>query len=302
MQRLTVALDWTPNVNHIGFFVAQAKHFYSELGLEVELLTPSADNYAITPAKKVELGQADFALCPIESVISYRTKKQPFDLLAIASLLQTDLSAIVVRKDSGITSPRALDGKIYSSYQARYEDGIVRAMVTNDGGKGDLKIIYPAKLGIWNTLLSGQSDATWIFLNWEGVQVEASAPKFRYFKMRDYQIPYSYSPVIAASASRAAVNKEAYRLFLNATKKGYLYCQEFPDEAVSILAPHLPLHDQSIDLKRALEVSAPHFGTSEHWGIMEETAVKKFLDWVQENGLEKHELAFSTIISNGYLA
>ncbi|MFT5973166.1 MAG: ABC-type nitrate/sulfonate/bicarbonate transport system substrate-binding protein, partial [Cryomorphaceae bacterium] len=54
MDKITLALDWTPNINHIGFFVALEKGFYKELGLEVEIIDPSADNYAVTPAKKVE--------------------------------------------------------------------------------------------------------------------------------------------------------------------------------------------------------------------------------------------------------
>ncbi|TIX37445.1 MAG: myristoyl transferase, partial [Mesorhizobium sp.] len=32
-QTVTVALDWTPNTNHVGLYVAQAKGFYAEAGL-----------------------------------------------------------------------------------------------------------------------------------------------------------------------------------------------------------------------------------------------------------------------------
>ena len=75
---LKLGLDWTPNVNHIGFFVAQAKGFYESHGLELQISNPADDDYALTPAKKIELGLLDFALCPIESVISFRTKEKPF--------------------------------------------------------------------------------------------------------------------------------------------------------------------------------------------------------------------------------
>ncbi|MEM1220713.1 MAG: ABC transporter substrate-binding protein [Bacteroidota bacterium] len=201
MNKIHLALDWTPNINHIGFFVAQAKGFYRDDDLQVDISDPSSDNYQTTPAKRVELGTADFALCPTESVISYRTKANSFPLVAVAALLQEDLSAIVVKADSGIESPKDLDGRTYSSYAARYEDGIVREMIKNDGGQGDLKVVYPDKLGIWNTLLEGVADATWIFVNWEGVAAEQTDVPLRSFRMKDYQIPYSYSPVIAANAN-----------------------------------------------------------------------------------------------------
>lgn len=63
------------------------------------------DNYVVTPARNVALGKAHFGLDPTESIISYQTKQTPFLLMAIAAILQEDLSAIVVKKDSGINSP-----------------------------------------------------------------------------------------------------------------------------------------------------------------------------------------------------
>ena len=69
--------------------------------------------------------------------------------------------------------PKDLDGKIYASYRARYEDHIVKELIKNDGGTGDIQLIYPEKLGIWNTLLQHNADATWIFNNWEGIEAES---------------------------------------------------------------------------------------------------------------------------------
>jgi ABC-type nitrate/sulfonate/bicarbonate transport system substrate-binding protein len=133
MEKFTIALDWTANTNHTGFYVAKTKGFYAELGLEVRIDTPDMDNYSRTPAKKVELGQADMALCPFESVISYRTKTKAFDAVAIATIFQEDLSAIASLASSGIQRPSDLDGKVYASYKARYEDEIVRQMIKNNG-------------------------------------------------------------------------------------------------------------------------------------------------------------------------
>lgn len=170
MTSLKLALDWRPNTNHTGFFVAKHLGFYKEEGLEVDLISAEEDNYEVTPAKKVELGKAHFALCPMESLVSYRTKNNPFDAIAIGTIFQEDISAICTLKSSQIDRPKLLDNKVYASYKARYEDRIVKQMIKNDGGRGLIKISYPKKLGIWNTLLSGEADATWIFINWEGVE------------------------------------------------------------------------------------------------------------------------------------
>ena len=71
MKKIKLALDWTPNINHIGFFVAKEKGFYEENDVKVEFLTPDLDDYIITPAKKVEMNISDFGLCPTESLISF---------------------------------------------------------------------------------------------------------------------------------------------------------------------------------------------------------------------------------------
>lgn len=301
MKKLKIALDWTPNINHIGFFTAKEKGFYQEQGIKLEIMDPSQDNYALTPAKKVEQGQVDFALCPTESLISYRTKKRPFLLKGIAGIFKEDMSAIVVKGDSGIQSPKDLDGKSYASYQARYEDEIVRQMIRNDGGEGHIKVDYPSKLGIWETILSGQYDSTWIFTNWEGVQAEAKEVNLRYFKMSDYDIPYSYSPVIAASEEAIEDKKGAYQSFLAATQRGYLYAQQNPEEAVALLAAHVPGYDQDIDLEQALRISSPHFGSAANWGRMELQAVAEFLGWIYEKGLESNKLNASDMVTNELL-
>ena len=76
LKKIKLALDWTPNINHIGFFVSLEKNFYLDKGIDFSIINPFDDNYSITPAKKIELGIADFALSPTESLISYNTKKK----------------------------------------------------------------------------------------------------------------------------------------------------------------------------------------------------------------------------------
>ncbi|QLG45642.1 ABC transporter substrate-binding protein [Costertonia aggregata] len=296
MKKLKIALDWTANTNHTGFYVAQKKGFYSALGLEVELITPDSDNYTVTPAKKVELGDADFALCPFESILSYRTKKTPFDAVAIAAIFREDISAIAALASSGIKSPQDLDGKHYASYKARYEDGIVRQMIKNDGGNGTFEITYPDKLGIWETLLKNKADATWVFRNWEGVQAKNEGIALNMFKMSDYGIPYGYSPVIMASKKQVIANKTYFSNFLEATKKGYLYAQEHPEFGIECIAPFVAEQDKNIDLLQSQKFTSPYYGDKDNWGTLEENKVEAYLNWIYEMGLEKTILPFKDLV------
>ncbi|MCU0374522.1 MAG: ABC transporter substrate-binding protein [Chitinophagaceae bacterium] len=292
MQTLTVALDWTPNINHIGLYVAKAKGWYHEAGIDVVLANPANDNYALTPAKKMMLGQADIAMGPSESVISLNTKPQPVAARAFYAILQQDLSSIAVLHASGIQQPAQLDGKIYASYKARYEDKIVQQMVINDGGRGALNIIYPDKLGIWNTLLTGQAHATWIFDHWEGVEASLQGILLHRFRLQDFGIPYSYSPVLFTTQEMLTDQPSVLRAFTAATRRGYLHAQQHPTEAAALIAPYLTPYDlQHNNMLTALQQYGYAFGNAQNAGVMRPQVVSEFVHWLIRHQLETAAIA-----------
>lgn len=299
---IRLALDWTPNINHIGFFIAKDLGFYEELGLDLQILNPLEDNYELTPGKKLELNMADFAIAPFETVISLNNKENKVNAVAVYAILQEDLSSIVTLGSSGLSSPKQLHHKTYASYKARYEDHIVKQMILNDGGSGEFKISYPNKLGIWNTLLTGEADATWIFNNWEGVEAASKNIALNKFKMSDFGIPYGYSPVVIAKKENILLHKETYADFMSATKRGFLYASTQPKEAVAILKNYLTANDlMNINLAHALDQTAPYFGTANNAGLMETERVASFVSWLVKNGLEDKKILQQELASNELL-
>ena len=298
MKKIKLALDWTPNINHIGFFVAKEKGFYEENDVKVEFLTPDLDDYIITPAKKVEMNISDFGLCPTESLISFRTKKNPFILKGLMTIFQEDVSAIATVESNNILRPKHLDGRSYASYKARYEDKIVKKMIINDGGIGNLKIFYPKRLGIWNTLIENKYDSTWIFINWEGVEASKKNIDLELYKMSDFGIPYSYSPILFSSSDYINNNSNTVKKFIESSRKGYTYCYENMDEAVSILNKFVPITDKGIDLIECLKISIDHFGPRENFGKIDLKKIDIFLKWLKDNNIENNSFIANDIISN----
>ena len=301
MKKIKLALDWTPNINHIGFFVAKEKGFYKENDLKVEFLTPDLDDYLITPAKKVEMNISDFGLCPTESLISFRTKKNPFILKGLMTIFQEDVSAIATVESNNILRPKHLDGRSYASYKARYEDKIVKKMIINDGGIGNLKIFYPKRLGIWNTLIENKYDSTWIFINWEGVEASKKNIDLELYKMSDFGIPYSYSPILFSSSDYINNNSNTVKKFIESSRKGYVCCYENMDEAVSILNKYIPKSDREIDLVECLKISLGHFGSPEDFGKINLEKINIFLEWLEENNIENEAIKGKDIISDNAL-
>lgn len=307
--RIRLALDWTPNTNHTGFYVALANGSYEKADLQVEIISPDADDYRLTPARRVAAGEADLAIAPSESVISFQTNNVP--MIAVAAVLARDASAIVTLKQSGLDRPSRLDGKVYASYSARYEDEIIRQLIINDGGRGQFVAHKPARLDIWHALLTNEADATWIFLPWEGVEAEQRDIQLNQFLLEDYEIPYGYSPVLAAHGDWATENADALRRFLSATAEGFAFAVRDPDEAARILfdtAAHPSLTSLDFLEKSQQVVAGYYLDTEGQWGVMRRDVWNAFVNWLIRNHLLNHpdgdliqQYDVSRLFTNDYL-
>lgn len=308
--QIRLAIDRTINTNHTGFFVALAKGYYQEAGLDVQIVSPDQDNFQIAPAKRVAQGNAELAVTPSESIISYRTKG--VELMAVASVLARDISAIVTLKESGIDRPRELEGKVYASYGARFEEDIVRLLIQNDGGEGQFVAHKPGWENIWRSLLTGEVDAAWIWLTWEGVKAEIEGIELNQFLLDEYKIPYGYNPVLTGHCDWIRDNEDALRRFLNATAAGYQYAVRKPEKAARLL---VKMADQSLNAERFIVEQSQqmaggyYLDAGGRWGFMHRNVWNSFVNWMISNQLltdaDKQliqHLDTATLFTNEYLA
>jgi NitT/TauT family transport system substrate-binding protein len=284
---MKLALDWTPNTNHTGIYVARAKGYYDEADIDLTIHSPADDDYETTPAKQVAQGEATVAITPSESAISYHTHPDYPSLTAVAAVCQRDTSAIVTLESSGIDRPKKLDNRTYASYDARFEDHIVRQLVRNDGGRGELEILTPPKLGIPNTLLDGTADATWVFMPWEGVQAERDGVDLNAFALDDYGVPYGYTPVLLARPTTIDGDSAELTAFLDATRRGYEFAADNPEEAAALLGDTAegPGLDDEAFLVESQRRIAGAYCTDGEWGRMQHTRWADFVEWLAEESV-----------------
>lgn len=288
METIKIALDWSPNTIHSGLLLAYHQGSYRKAGLDVQFTSPETDDYSETPARRLASGAVDFAIAPTESVIAYQTSRNPVPLIAVAAILQRDTSAIVSLAPHGPQRPAELDGKIYASYKARFEDGIVRSMVKNDGGDGTFEPVHVARLNIWDMLRNGDADATWVFMPWEGVKAQKDGLNLNIFRLEDYQIPYGYTPLIVAHLEAISQRAASYQRFLKITAQAYQQAVKSPDHCAQILCQTVDHPDFSNPEFIAASLHALQHATltpSAQWGIMQESVWQKFIDWLVEQQL-----------------
>lgn len=290
---LRVALDWTPNTIHSGLFIALKQGLYSASNLSVQLLPPDA-SYSKTPAKRLESGEVDLAICPSESCIAYyETGKMP--LQAIYAILQRDASAIVSTKLQRIGELG--EAKVYGSYNARYEDGIVKAMVAKDGGRAEGVRVerQQGKLSLFEAVKEGVVDATWVFMPWEGVEAET----LHAFKPEEYGIPYGYSPVIARNA-KAGVEDDVLRKFVKATRQGYEIAVKDSEAAVEALKDECePVRSEEF-LSRSQESINGYYSDGSELGSMSEKRWMDWLAWLREQKMLGTSVDAASLFTNEF--
>src|SRR5256885_1361846 len=134
LTTMRLALDWTPNTNHTGIYVALNQGWYRAEGIDLQLLPYSAN---VSPDVLVSSGKAGVGVGFTEGIVYDAAVNQP--VVSIAAIAQHNTSALVTLASSGLTRPRDLNGKIYGGFGSAYEGPVVGEVIKNDGGKGQFK-------------------------------------------------------------------------------------------------------------------------------------------------------------------
>src|SRR5665648_1192896 len=69
LTTVSLMLDWTPNTNHTGLFVAQEKGYFAKEGLDVKFIQPSSSGNV---EQLVGTGKTDFGVSQQEQVTTAR--------------------------------------------------------------------------------------------------------------------------------------------------------------------------------------------------------------------------------------
>jgi ABC-type nitrate/sulfonate/bicarbonate transport system substrate-binding protein len=233
LTKVSLALDYTPNTNHTGIYVAQQKGWYQQQGLDLNIIPYGQTS----PEALVASGKADFAVSYEEYVTLAHVSGQ--DLVSIAAIIQHNTSGLAVRADSGITRPSQLAGKIYGSFGSPFEPYVISDVINCDGGH-----VTPEQIKNTSPLLSDDGlaslktkkiDYVWIYYGWEGIEFQRDNFKFTYFPVSSYCVPDYYTPVIITSGAFIKNHPDLVRKFMAATAQGYNYAIAHPDDAANIL-------------------------------------------------------------------
>ena len=228
-----LALDWTPNTDHTGFFVARAKGWYRDAAIDLQILPYGT----LAPENLLVAHQAECGISFQDSMTF--AVAAGADIVSVAAILQKTASAIGVLAGGPIQRPRDLDGKTYAGFGYPNEDPTLKFVIKADGGKGEFETAT-LDAAAYEALYNHQADFTIPFTAWEGVEAEQRGIKLRYFQFADYGFPQFYQVVIACDRQWLTKDPDAAKRFVAATVKGFQFAADNADEASAILVSENP--------------------------------------------------------------
>ena len=300
-QTVTVVLDWTPNTNHTGIYVALANGYFEEAGLDVQVVQPPEDG-AVT---LVASGKAQFGVSFQDSLAPAFAGDSPMPVTAVAAIIQHNTSGIVSRAGEGMDTPRGLEGKKYATWDLDVEKATIRDVMAADGGNFDLVELIPSTVtDEVSALQSGSVDAIWIFYGWAGVACEVADLDIDYFEFADIDPVFDYyTPVLIGSNAWLEENPDAARAFLAALSRGYTYAAEHPAEAADILmeaAPELKANSALVYASQEY-LAGEYIADAARWGEFDGERWAAFFNWLNENDLMEQKLDPDFGYTNDYL-
>jgi ABC-type nitrate/sulfonate/bicarbonate transport system substrate-binding protein len=223
-----LALDWTPNTNHIGFYVAQQDGAYADAAVDLRFLP-----YASTsPEILVSSGAADCGISTQEgATFAIAAGAKERSVLAILAHTATE---IAVRDDGAITRPKDLDGKLYAGFGLPQEVPELKAVIKADGGTGTFKVAT-LDTAAYEALYNGKADFTITYSAWEALEAQERNVKLKTFAFTDYGLPDSYAVVLVCNDDWLAANGDVARRFLAASVAGFEQAATDPDGAAAKL-------------------------------------------------------------------
>ena len=282
-EQVTVVLEWSPNTNHSGVYLAQSEGWYADAGLDVEVVAPGdAGSLQVLGA-----GKADVAFTVQEELVPARAQGVP--VVGLAAVIEHNTSSLLSLTEDGITRPRDLAGHTYGGFGGQLETALVEKMVACDGG--DPSAVDFADVGEADYRLGltrDQYDAVWIFDAWDGIrlgQVEGLDTQTIPFIDHQDCIPDWYTPMLASSEAVIEDRPEVLRTFMDVTARGYREAMADPEAAAAALLDAVPELDPDLVARSAEYLSTRYSEDPAAWGQMDRQRWVDFVAFLVDAGL-----------------
>ncbi len=297
--KVTLMLDYTPNTNHLGFYAAQAKGFYKEANLEVEIVQPGD----VAVEQLVATGRVQFGVSYQEAMTFSRAQALP--LVSLAAIIQHNTSGFVTLANKHpLRTPADLTGLRYGAYGSPVEKPLINLLMKC--ANADASTVQFIDIGFtepFPLMDQNRIDFVWLFYGWDGIRAKQQGLAVDFLLLRDYAtcIPDYYTPLLISSEAFIAASPDVVRAFTQATARGYAVAIQNPAEAADLFIKSVPETDAALVRESAAWLAPQYQAEAAHWGEQKATIWKGYADWLAKNGVLEKPLDMTDAFTNSYL-
>ena len=301
LEKITFVLDWTPNTNHTGIYVAMANGYFEEAGLEVEVVQPPEDGAEVLVAS----GKAQFGVSFQDYIAPGLIGDDPLPITAVAAVIQHNTSGIISRAGEGMDTPKGLEGHKYATWDLPVEKATIAQVMKADGGDFDKVELIPSTVTDEVSALQSKSvDAIWIYYAWAGVACQVAGLDTDYFAFADIDPVFDYyTPVIIGNNTYLEEHPDQAKAFVAAMSRGYQYAMENPEKAAQILmdaAPELKSNEELVVASQKY-LADKYQAEADRWGEFDAARWSAFFTWLNDNQLLEGTVDPNAGFTNDYL-
>jgi len=296
LRKVTVVLDWTPNTNHTGLYVAKENGYFEQQGLDVEIIQPGdagADQLVAT-------GNAEFGVSYQESITFARTQDVP--IVSIAAVIQHNTSGFASPAAKNITSPKDFENRVYGGWGSPIEQAVLKTLMNTENADVEkLDIVNAGDLDFF-TMANKGIDFAWIYYAWTGIEAKLRGEDINMVYLTDYseKLDY-YTPVLATNETMINDDPTTVKAFVKAASQGYQFAIDNPEEAAAILSNAVPELDAELVLESQKWLSSKYQDDAPRFGEQKLEVWKNYADWLKENGVLEGEFNPEDAFTNEFL-
>ncbi|MDP4086425.1 MAG: ABC transporter substrate-binding protein [Bacillota bacterium] len=296
LKKVSVVLDWTPNTNHTGLYVAKEKGYFKAEGLDVDIIMPGQAG----ADQLVASGKADFGVGYQEAITQARIQGVP--LVSIAAVIQHNTSGFASPVEKNIKTPKDFEGHTYGGWGSPTEKAMITSLMNKENADvNKVKIINMGDTDFF-TAIKKNVDFAWIYYGWDGIGAELRNQKINMIYLTDYskKLDY-YTPVLETNEKMIANNPSTVKAFLKAASKGYEYAIKNPDQAADILIKAAPDLDPKLVKKSQEWLSPKYQDDANKWGVQKKSVWENYTSWMYDNKLLDKKLDAKKAFTNKFL-
>ncbi len=298
-QPFSLTLDFYPNPDHAGIYMAQKLGYFREAGLDVDIQTPSDP---AAPIKLVGAGRSDLAISYEPEVLLAR--EQGLDVTAVGALVNRPLTSMIWLRKSGVKGVGGLRGKTIATAGIPYQDAYLKTILSRVNlTPSDVKAVNVG-FGLLPALVGDSAQAMLGgFSNVEGVDLRLRGENPVVTPVDELGVPTYDELVLVAQGKRLEEDPQAIRLFLAALARGTAAAADDPQATTKALLEANPGLDPKLtkaEVAATLPLLDPARG-GRPYGYMDPSQWRKFIGWMRDNELISALPPTSSVLSNAYL-